>query len=71
MVDAAVAEAHPTGRAARPAVARIAFYIHPDRPEAAPLAERAAAWLAEQGHRSIAGAGPGRVGRPSTVPTCW
>jgi NAD+ kinase len=34
-------------------MALIAFYTHPDRPEAAALAERASRWLASQGHRSI------------------
>jgi len=38
-------------------MALIAFYTHPDRPEAAELAERAAAWLADRGHRSIAALG--------------
>ncbi len=31
-------------------MARIAFYVHPSRPEAAALAERATAWLVERGH---------------------
>jgi NAD+ kinase len=34
-------------------MATIAFYAHPMRPEAAALAERASAWLAERGHRAI------------------
>src|SRR5271154_5078143 len=34
-------------------MAVIAFYTHPDRPEAASMAERAAGWLADHGHRSI------------------
>jgi len=34
-------------------MALIAFYTHPDRPEAAALADRAAVWLAERGHRSV------------------
>ena len=34
-------------------MATIAFYAHPTRPEAAALAERATAWLAERGHRAI------------------
>jgi NAD+ kinase len=32
----------------------IAFYTHPDRPEAARVAARAAAWVEAQGHQSIA-----------------
>ena len=35
-------------------MALIAFYTHPDRPEAASLAELTAGWLADRGHRSIA-----------------
>ncbi len=35
-------------------MASIAFFTHPDRPEAIPLVERATAWLADHGHRSIA-----------------
>jgi len=31
-------------------VTRIAFYVHPTRPEAAALAERATAWLTSRGH---------------------
>ena len=34
-------------------MAVIAFYTNPHRPEATALAERAAAWLAEQGHRAV------------------
>ncbi len=34
-------------------MALIAFYTHPDRPEAAALADRAAVWLEERGHRSV------------------
>ena len=34
-------------------MARIAFYLDPGRPEANLLAERATAWLAEQGHTAI------------------
>jgi NAD+ kinase len=34
-------------------MALIAFYTHPNRPEATALAERATAWLAERGHRSV------------------
>ena len=34
-------------------MAVIAFYTHPDRPEAAALAERATGWLADQGHQSM------------------
>jgi NAD+ kinase len=36
----------------------VAFCVHPDRPEAAELAERAAKWLETRGHRSMVGAGP-------------
>jgi NAD+ kinase len=39
-------------------MALIAFYTHPLRPEAAALAERAARWLAGQGHRSMSALGP-------------
>jgi NAD+ kinase len=35
-------------------MAVIAFYAHPDRPEAKVLADRAGAWLAAQGHESSA-----------------
>lgn len=35
-------------------MATIAFCIHPNRPEAAALADRAARWLAERGHRAVA-----------------
>ena len=38
-------------------MALIAFYTHPDRPEAAALADRAAGWLADRGHRSISALG--------------
>jgi NAD+ kinase len=34
-------------------VARIAFTVHPRRPEADALADRAAAWLAERGHEAV------------------
>ncbi|MGD0393693.1 MAG: NAD(+)/NADH kinase [Acidimicrobiales bacterium] len=34
-------------------MATIAFYTHPDRPEAVALAGRATSWLTDQGHRSI------------------
>ena len=34
-------------------MAVIAFYTNPHRPEAAALAERAAAWLAGQGHQAV------------------
>jgi NAD+ kinase len=33
-------------------VTLIAFTVHPERPDATVLADRAAAWLAERGHRS-------------------
>ena len=36
----------------------IAFYPHPDRPEAAALAEQAVAWLEAAGHRSISAVRP-------------
>ena len=39
-------------------MARIAFYIHPSRPEAAALAGRATAWLAERGHDPVAALAP-------------
>ncbi|MGH9081277.1 MAG: NAD(+)/NADH kinase [Acidimicrobiales bacterium] len=39
-------------------MAIIAFYAHPFRPEAAELAERASAWLAEQGHEPVIALGP-------------
>ncbi len=39
-------------------MARVAFYVHPTRPEAAALAERAAVWLAGRGHESVAALGP-------------
>jgi len=35
-------------------MARIAFYVHPSRPEAAALSERATAWLAARGHEVTA-----------------
>ena len=35
-------------------MARIAFYVHPTRPEAAALAERATAWLTSRGHEVVA-----------------
>lgn len=39
-------------------MARVAFYVHPTRPEASALAERAAVWLAGRGHESVAALGP-------------
>ncbi len=39
-------------------MALIAFYTHPQRPEAAALAERAAAWLTRAGHRSVSAIRP-------------
>jgi NAD+ kinase len=39
-------------------VARIAFYVHPHRPEAAALAERASAWLTGRGHEVVAALAP-------------
>lgn len=39
-------------------MAVIAFYAHPLRPEAAALAERASAWLAERGHEAVLALGP-------------
>jgi NAD+ kinase len=39
-------------------MAVIAFYPHPLRPEAALLAERAATWLADQGHKGVLVPGP-------------
>jgi NAD kinase len=39
-------------------MALIAFYTHPLRPEAATLAERAAAWLAGEGHQSMSALQP-------------
>ncbi len=39
-------------------MALVAFYTHPDRPEAAALAERAGGWLAGRGHRSVSALGP-------------
>jgi NAD+ kinase len=39
-------------------VAVIAFYTNPHRPEAAALADRASAWLEEQGHRSVSALRP-------------
>jgi NAD+ kinase len=38
-------------------MARIAFYIHPSRPEAAALARRAEAWLTDRGHEVTAALG--------------
>jgi NAD+ kinase len=35
-------------------MARIAFYVHPERPEAAELARRATEWLATRGHEVTA-----------------
>ncbi len=34
-------------------MALIAFFVHPDRPDASTLADRATSWLTEQGHRSL------------------
>jgi NAD+ kinase len=39
-------------------VARIAFYVHPTRPEAAALAERASDWLVSRGHEVQAALAP-------------
>ena len=39
-------------------MARIAFYVHPTRPEAAALAERATAWLTGRGHEVMAALAP-------------
>jgi NAD+ kinase len=39
-------------------MALIAFYTHPHRPQAALLADRAAGWLAEEGHQSMSALGP-------------
>ena len=39
-------------------MAVIAFYTNPHRPEAAALADRASAWLEEQGHRSVSALRP-------------
>ena len=39
-------------------MALIAFYTHPLRPEAAALAGRAEAWLAQRGHRSVSALRP-------------
>ena len=36
----------------------VAFCIHPDRAEAAALAERATKWLQARGHRAVVGTGP-------------
>jgi NAD+ kinase len=38
-------------------MALIAFYTHPNRPEASLLAERATGWLADQGHRAVSAPG--------------
>ncbi len=40
-------------------MARIAFALHPDRPEAEALADRAVAWLAERDHESVRAGAPG------------
>ena len=40
-------------------MARIAFTVHPRRPEADALAERAADWLAERGHEAVRAGHPG------------
>jgi NAD+ kinase len=34
-------------------MALIAFFVHPDRPDASALADRASSWLNEQGHKSM------------------
>ena len=39
-------------------MARIAFYVHPSRPEAAALAARATTWLADRGHEVRAALSP-------------
>ncbi len=39
-------------------MARIAFYVHPTRPGAAALAERATAWLTARGHEATAALHP-------------
>lgn len=39
-------------------MARIAFAVHPRRPEADALAERAAAWLGERGHEAVRAGDP-------------
>jgi NAD+ kinase len=39
-------------------MAVIAFYTNPDRPEASALAERAAGWLVQQGHRAVSALRP-------------
>ena len=39
-------------------MARIAFYVHPSRPEAAALAERATGWLTGRGHEVMAALAP-------------
>jgi NAD+ kinase len=36
----------------------VAFCVHPERAEALALAERAAKWLEDRGHRSLVGTGP-------------
>jgi NAD+ kinase len=46
-------------------VARIAFTVHPRRPEADALADRAAAWLAERGHEAVR---PGGAAGPAGPP---
>jgi NAD+ kinase len=40
-------------------VVRIAFALHPDRPEAGALADRAVAWLGERGHEAVRARTPG------------
>jgi len=40
-------------------VARIAFSVHPTRPEADALADRAVAWLGARGHETVRAAAPG------------
>jgi NAD+ kinase len=39
-------------------VARIAFYVHPNRPEAVALAARATTWLEDRGHEVMAALAP-------------
>ena len=51
-------------------MARIAFTVHPRRPEAETLADRAVAWLGARGHDSVRA---GHPGGPWTSPasTSW
>ncbi|HLH28685.1 MAG TPA: NAD(+)/NADH kinase, partial [Acidimicrobiales bacterium] len=39
-------------------MAVIAFYLHPERPEAKAVSERAGSWLAAHGHRAVPADGP-------------